>query len=133
MFLFVNPGSRDPEANKLEKNLFTEFPAAEIEVHNEWQSFINRLIIRVYDIELTAIFISDPRSLQLLEPLKEELQSLNVVFLVDSEIEIENDDFYKFFPRIVLRIQDQQAILSFIKTKLLFLCNRGNSINDLNQ
>lgn len=133
MLIFVNPGSKDPEANNLEKNLFTELPAAEIEVHNEWQSFINRLIMRLYDIDLTAIFISDPQSLQLLEPLKKELQGLNVVFLVSSEMEIENDDFYKFFPRVVFRIQDQEAILTFIKTKICFLCNRGNGVNCLNQ
>lgn len=106
------------------------FSAGKIEVYHEFHSFMCRLQQGIYNIRLVVICIMDKETLHLLEAIRGELFHVPVVFCVGGEVEMQSRRLYAFFPRIVLRVGENDVLaLEFIKAKMGFACRKPSETN----
>lgn len=119
VFVFVNanPGCR--AARQLEIRVIEALAPPKTEVYHQLRHFVFRVKERIYDIRLVAVCIPDKEMLTLLEQVRADLCGLPLLFIAGDAAIAEGKRLYAFYPRIVLRMQqDDTACIEFIKTKM---------------
>jgi len=119
VLVFVNANPGCSAARKLEVRLIDALAPAEMEVYHQLRHFVFRVKERIYDIRLVAVCIPDKEMLTLLEQVREDLCGLPLLFIAGDAAIAEGKRLYAFYPRIVLRMQqDDTACIEFIQTKM---------------
>lgn len=119
MFIFVNPSCGQQEARQLEQQLIRSLEPAGVEVYHQLRSFVFRLKEKIHDIQLVAIVVLDGDVLGLIEAIRGDLEGLPLIFIVSPAVASQETRLYRFFPRIVLHIKSDDAlIINFIKAKM---------------
>lgn len=119
MFIFVNPNSGRQDARQLEQQLLRTLEPAGMEVYHQLRSFVFRLKEKIHDIRLVAIVVLDAEVLELIEAIRKDLDGLPLIFIVSPAVATQEMRLYRFFPRIVLRIKSDDALIkNFIMAKM---------------
>lgn len=126
MLILVCPGSSSEHGEELEIALLQALPAGSVEPYRQVPVLGKRLRRRIYDIDLVVCCVLDINSLSNLETIRRELKNLATILIVSEKTGQEASRLYRFFPRSVLRMQENTDwIVSFVQKKMNHLKKGG--------
>ena len=119
MLIFVNTCPESRASRRLEEKLIHEIGPEAIEVYHQLPAFLGRIRKKIHDVRLLIICLLEAHSLKQAEAAQTALDGLPLVLVIHSALESESRRLYAFYPRIVLRIsEDDAAVLEFAQAKI---------------
>ena len=119
MLIFVNTCPEYWASRRLEEKLMDEVGPEAIEVYHQLPAFLRRIQKKIHDIRLVVLCVLEEHSLRQVEAAQAALDGLALVFVVRPALEGESRRLYGFYPRIVLRIhEDDAAVIEYIQSKI---------------
>lgn len=125
MLIFLNAGPANKAFAFLEGKMHALFSPTELETYHHMGPFVSRVKSRMHDIAMIVFCLPDCSCLTQIEFLKEPPCEPALVFILAPQTTWEERQLYKFYPRMVLRIRENDFFaVDYIRTKFASFTNR---------